>query len=168
MSVEKASVTVASRTADAEIATRPHIQVSCCAPGAQRRWFPPALPADTPIKRRVDQLLPRTGRPAVGYFVAVFALLGLAQVLPAPAYLVVDAIAFLAGGGWCALNFWRCRHAHCLVTGTGWLALALFAVAETGVGHSLIGGDEQLVFVAVLGVGLVFEVSWYLAHRTNA
>jgi hypothetical protein len=73
-----------------------------------------------------------------------------------------------ASGSWCALNFWRCRQAHCLLTGSGWLPLALFAVAEAGLGHSLIGGDEQLVFLGILAIGLVFEGIWYLMHRTNA
>ena len=100
----------------------------------------------------------------------MIALLNLARILPAPACLIVDGAAALGAGTWCALNFWRCRHAHCLITGTGWLALALFAFAEagTGTGHSLIGGDEQLVFVAVLAIGLIFEGAWYLTHRTNA
>jgi hypothetical protein len=78
------------------------------------------LPADTPAKRRVDHLLPARGSPAVAYFAAVIGLLGLAQILPPPAYLAVDAAAFLAAGSWCALNFWRCRPAHCLLTGSGW------------------------------------------------
>jgi hypothetical protein len=78
------------------------------------------LPADTSVKRRVDHLLPRTGLPAIAYFATVIGLLGLAQTLPSPAYLAVDALAFLAGGSWCALNFWRCRQAHCLITGAGW------------------------------------------------
>jgi hypothetical protein len=122
------------------------------------------LPADTPVKRRVDRLLPR-GWPAVAYFAAVIGLLGLAQLLPAPAYLVADAVAFLAGGSWCALNFWRCRQAHCLFTGSGWLLLGLFAAAEAGLGRSLIDGDAQLVFLGVLATGLVFEGFWYLMRR---
>jgi hypothetical protein len=77
--------------------------------------------------------------PAVAYFAAVIGLLGLAQILPAPAYLVMDAVAFLAAEGWCAHNFWRCRQAHCLLTGSGWLLLALFAVTEAGLGHTTLG-----------------------------
>jgi hypothetical protein len=141
---------------------------SCCVPRVPRAWSSPVLPADTPVKRRVDHLLPRSGWPAVAYFAAVIGLLGLARALPAPGYLVVDAAAFVAGGGWCALNFWRCRQAHCLLTGSGWLLLALFTAAEAGRGGSLIGGDEQLVFLAVLAIGLVFEAIWYLVHHNNA
>jgi hypothetical protein len=140
----------------------------CCVPRPQRAWSPPVLPADTSAKRRVDRLLPGRGLPAVAYFAAVIGLLGLAQILPAPAYLIVDAVAFLAGGSWCAMSFWRCRQAHCLLTGSGWLLLALFAAAEAGLGHSVIGGDEQLVFLGILAIGLVFEATWYLMHRTNA
>lgn len=143
-------------------------RTSGCVPRVPRAWSSPVLPADTPVKRRVDHLLPCTGWPAVAYFAAVIGLLGLAQTLPAPGYLVVDAAAFLAGGSWCGLNFWRCRQAHCLLTGSGWLLLALFTAAEAGRGRSLIGGDEQLVFLAVLAIGLVFEAIWYLVHHNNA
>jgi hypothetical protein len=158
----------ASRTARAGIPRRPGSEPPCCLPGARRRWSPPDLPADTPRKRLIDQLLPRTGLLVIGYFAVVIALLSLARILPAPGYLIVDGAAALAGGTWCALSFWRCRHTHCLITGTGWLAIALFAFAEAGIGHSLIGGDEQLVFVAVLAIGLSFEGVWYLAYGTNA
>ena len=72
------------------------------------------------------------------------------------------------GGGWCGLNFWRSRHAHCLVTGPAWLALALFTFAEASLGRTLIHGYEQLVFLGVLAAGLAFEGAWYVARRTNA
>jgi len=157
-----------SHGAGTETAHESGCGTTCCVPRARRAWSLPVLPADTPAKRRVDHLLPGGGLPAVAYFAAVIGLLGLAQIFPAPAYLGVDAVAFLAAGSWCALNFWRCRQAHCLLTGSGWLLLALFAVAEAGLGHSLIGGDEQLVFLGILAIGLVFEGIWYSMHRTNA
>jgi hypothetical protein len=50
----------------------------------------------------------------------------------------------------------------------GWLALAVFAFIETGLGRSLIHGDEELLFLAVLAAGLVWEATWYAARRTNA
>ncbi|MGH3149309.1 MAG: hypothetical protein ACRDOB_01065 [Streptosporangiaceae bacterium] len=143
-----------------------HGLTSCIPCG--RGWGPPARPADTPAKRAVDRFLPRPGWPAVAYFAVVIGLLGLAQALPAPGYLAVDAVAFLAGGSWCALNFWRCRQAHCLLTGVGWLLLALFAAAEAGLGHSVIHGDEQPLFVAILAVGLAFECLWHWLGRGSA
>ncbi len=112
--------------------------------------------------------MPRPGLPAVVYFAVVFALLNLARIIPARADLVAVGLAALAGGTWCGLNFWRCRHAHCAVTGVGWLALAVFTFVEAGLGHSLIGGNEPSVFLAVLGAGLAFECAWYLVRGTNA
>jgi len=141
---------------------------SCCFPRVPRAWSAPAPPADTPAKRRADRLLPRSGLSAVAYFAVVIGLLGIAQALPAPSYLIVDTAAFVAGGSWCVLNFWRSRQAHCLLTGPGWLLLALFTAAEAGHGSSLIGGDEQLVFLAVLALGLAFEAIWHLVRHTNA
>jgi hypothetical protein len=98
----------------------------------------------------------------------VVALLNVAPLLPVRGELAVDGLAALTGGGWCLLNFWRCRHAHCLATGPGWLALSLFAFAEAGLGRSLIAGDEQLVFLGILAAALLFEAAWWLARRTNA
>ncbi len=140
----------------------------CCGPGALWGWSPPPLPADTEGKRRVDRVLPRSGLTVVLFFAAVVALLNVGLFLPARADLAATGLASLAAGSWCALNFWRSRHAHCAVTGAGWLALAAFAFVEAGLGHSLIHGDEGLVFLAVLGVGLLFEGAWYVARRTNA
>jgi len=145
-----------------------------CAPGqggchsALWGWSPPDLPADTPLKRRADRLLPRTGWPAVVYFAAIVGLLNLAPHLPERANLAVDGLAALAAAAWCVLNFWRCRHAHCVVTSTGWLALSVLAFTEAGLGRSLIGGDEQLVFLAVLAVAVGFEVVWRCSRGTNA
>ncbi len=143
---------------------------SCCGPRALFGWSPPTLPADTPLKRRVDALMPRTGVALIAFYTAVIALLNIGLVLPLPRRLDLCAIglASLAAGGWCAVNFWRCRHAHCAVTGPGLLALALFTFVEAGLGHSLIHGDEALLFLAVLAVGLAWEAAWYAARRTHA
>ncbi len=98
----------------------------------------------------------------------VVVLLNVGAVLPKRLDLVAVGLASLAAGGWCAVNFWRCRHAHCVVTGAGWLALACFAFVEAGLGRSLIHGDEALLFLGVLGVGLVVEGGWYAVRGTNA
>lgn len=131
-------------------------------------WSPPDLPADTALKRRADRLLPRSGWAAALYCVAVIALLNLAPQLPERGSLAVDGLAALAAAAWCGLNFWRCRHAHCLVTSTGWAALSLLAFTGAVLGHSLIGGSEQPAFLVVLAVAVVFEAGWRLARGSNA
>ncbi|MGH9298455.1 MAG: hypothetical protein ACRDZT_00895 [Acidimicrobiales bacterium] len=136
-------------------------------PRALCGWSPQPLPADTALKRRVDRVL--VGNlPAIVMVAAVVAFLNIAPHLPIRAGLAVDGIAALFGGGWCSLNFWRCRHAHCLVTGFGWLALGVFVFVEAGIGHSIIGGYEQPVFLGVLAIALIFECGWYHARHTNA
>jgi hypothetical protein len=141
---------------------------SCCTPRARWGWSPPASEADTRAKRIVDRLLPATGLPLLAFYGAVIGLLLLAPLLPRRAEFGVDGIAFVAGAAWCGLNFWRSRHAHCLVTVTGWSALALLTFAEIVPNRSYMQGDEQLVFLAVLALGLVFEAIWFRARGTNA
>jgi len=131
-------------------------------------WSPPDLPADTAVKRRVDRLLPRTGAAAVLFYAAVIALLNIAPKLPERGDLAVVGLAAMAGAAWCGLNFWRCRHAHCIVTSAGWAALGVLAFTGAGLGRSLIGGDEQPVFLAVLGAGVLFEAAWRLARGSNS
>jgi len=131
-------------------------------------WSPPDLPADTALKRRADRLLPRTGWAAVLYCAAVIALLYVAPYLPERGNLAADGLAALAAAAWCGLNFWRCRHAHCIVTSTGWVALSILAFTEAALGRSLIGGNEQPVFLAVLAAAVVFEAGWRLARGSGA
>lgn len=142
---------------------------SCCARRASKGWSPPPLPADTQLKRLVDRFLPRGGPPVVVFFAVVIGMLNLASLLSSPAAeLALEGAAALAAGGWCVLNFWRCRRAHCLVTGVGWLGLSLLAFVEAGLGHSVIGGCERGVFVLVLAIGCVFEAAWQITRGTNA
>jgi hypothetical protein len=131
-------------------------------------WSPPPLDADTPLKRWVDRLLPRTGAAALLFWFGFIAVVNIAPHLPGRGGLLVLGIATLIGGGWCSLNFWRCRHAHCLVTGGGWLALSLFSLVEAGLGRSLVSGREALVFNAILVAGFVFEALWTCARGNNA
>jgi hypothetical protein len=140
---------------------------AACGPRALCGWSPPPLPADTTFKRRIDRIV--VGNvPAVVALALVVGLLNLAPHLPIRANLAITGLGALAAGAWCSLNFWRCRHAHCLITGVGWLTLAAFAFVEAGIGRSLIHGDEQVVFLAVFAAGLLFECGWYLRRRTNA
>ena len=146
---------------------KPRVDPSC-GTRALCGWSPPALPADSELKRWVDRLVPRTGVGSLAFFGAVIALLVLAAQLPQHWALVLDGLAALLAGGWCGLNFWRCRHAHCAVTAAGWLGLAALIAAEVAIGHSLVDGDEQRIFLGVFVAGLAFEGAWYLARGTNA
>ncbi|HEX9355657.1 MAG TPA: hypothetical protein VF933_17795 [Streptosporangiaceae bacterium] len=127
----------------------PDDRPSCCARRSSKGWSPRPLPADTQLKRLVDRFLPRAGLPVVVFFAAAIGTLNLASLMSNPAAeLALEGAAALAAGGWCALNFWRCRHAHCLVTGVGWLGLSLLAFVEAGLGDSVIGGYERGVYLS--------------------
>ena len=104
----------------------------------------------------------------VVYFVVVVGLLVLATALPTRWELAVDALASLMGGSWCALNVWRCRHTHCLVTGAGWLILGGFSLVEAGIGRSVAGGYEEAAFYGILAAGILFEWLWVRAYGTHA
>jgi hypothetical protein len=130
-------------------------------------WSPPSLAADTGLKRRVDLI--RLGNAAtIGVLVVVIGLLNLAAHLSVRPELVVYSVTGLAAGGWCLLNFWRCRHAHCLMTGPGWLAFGVFALIEAFIGRSLIGEHEEAAFLAILCIAVLFEMAWYARYRTKA
>ena len=130
-------------------------------------WSPPSSAADNDLKRRIDRI--RLGNAAaVGLVVVVIGLLNLAAHLSGQPALAVYGLVGLVGGGWCSLNFWRCRHAHCLITGPGWVTFGVFALIEASLGHSLIGGYEQVVFLGLLGAAVLFECGWYALHHTNA
>ncbi len=102
------------------------------------------------------------------YFGAVVGLLALATALPTRWELAVDTLASLMVGSWCAFNFWRCRHAHCLVTGAGWLILGGFSLVEVGIGRSVVGGYEEAAFYGILAAGILFEWLWVRAYGTHA
>lgn len=136
--------------------------------GTRCYWSPPDLPADTAAKRALDRLLPRSGAPAAVYWSVVIALLILAPQLPVQVSLVVDGLAALVAAAWCGANFWRCRHAHCLITSTGWTVLALLEFIADGLGLVAIAGYWQLAFLALLALGFAFEGIWYAARRTTA
>lgn len=131
-------------------------------------WSPPTLPADTVLKRRVDRILPRSGAPLVMYWAVVIGLLAVAAQLPLRGALFMDGLAAVVGGGWCSLNFWRCRHAHCVATGFGWLAFSTVIFTEAALGRTFIDGNEQRVLAGLLVAGLAFEALWCWARGSNA
>jgi hypothetical protein len=128
---------------------------------------PPSMAADTRAKRLADRLLPTGGGQWV-FFAAVAIAISVAPTLAREPGLAVDLVATIAASAWCLVNFWRCREAHCIVTGTGWAALAVLIAIELVVGRSFVLGSEGLVFLAILLVGVGFEALWRLRHGTNA
>lgn len=128
---------------------------------------PPRLTADTPAKRFADRLLPK----GIGqwiFFAAVAVGVGTAPALPLRPGLVLALASTIAASSWCLVNFWRCREAHCVVSGVGWAALAALEVVELAVDRSFLFGSEGLFFIAILVVALVFEGFWRNRHGTNA
>jgi hypothetical protein len=144
--------------------TRPRVVVGSALCGSS----PPRLPADTPTKRHIDRLLPWTGLPVVAYFGVVIALVSIAPHLPTRPGLLVLGLAAPGGGSWCSANYRRFRHAHCLVTGVGQLALGGFALVEAAVGRSELARYEPTTFAAILAAGLLFELVWRVARGMHA
>lgn len=155
-----------SNAVESNLQSRP--EEATCAPRSLWGWSPPPRPATTRVERSLDRFMPRTGLELCLFYGLVVGLLLFAPHLPRRGELLVDGTAFLLAGSWCALNFWRCRHAHCVVTAGGWLPLAAFAFAEAVAGRTLMAGLEQPIFIAILVVGVAFEVVWARARGTNA
>lgn len=91
----------------------------------------------------------------------------IANQLPGRYAMLPAFVYFLALGGWCTLNFARCREAHCLITGAGLDALAvaaLVAVIIDGHWYNLL----SLMILPVLIAGFAFEVLWTSRHGENA
>jgi len=127
---------------------------------------PPHLAGDTRAKRVVDRVLP-TGVRRWVFFGAIAVGISAATSLPLLPGLALGATVTLLASTYCLLNFWRCREAHCIVTGIGWAALAVFETAEIALGHSLLHRDESLAFLIVLVGAVAFEALWRRRHGTN-
>jgi hypothetical protein len=129
----------------------------CCSPLRSR---PAALASTRYWHAAADRFLIAT-RPAV---VPAGLLLGvlagqLASQLPSGYAMLPAVVYFLALGGWCSLNFARCREAHCLISGAGFDALAIAALVAVGLDrhwYDLL----TLLIVPVLVADIVFEAAW--------
>jgi hypothetical protein len=125
------------------------------------------MAADTRAKRLADRVLP-TGCGQWVFFAAVAIAISVAPIVARGPGLALDLAATVAASAWCLVNFWRCREAHCIVTATGWAALTVLIAIEFAVGRSFVLGSEGLVFLAILIIGVGFEVMWRLRHGMNA
>jgi hypothetical protein len=128
---------------------------------------PPPLKADTGANRVIDRILP-TGAWRCALFIAIAVGISAAGQLPTTSGLALGAATTFIASGYCLLNFWRCREAHCIISGTGWAALGLCETAEIALGHSLIHRNEGAVFVVILVIAVAFEAFWRTRHGTNA
>lgn len=91
----------------------------------------------------------------------------LADQLPSRYAMLPAAVYCLLLGGWCSLNFARCREAHCLITGAGFDALAIAALVAVGIDahwYNLL----SLLILPLLIAGVAFEVVWTRRHGENA
>lgn len=91
----------------------------------------------------------------------------LADQLPSRYAMLPAVVYFLILGGWCSLNFARCREAHCLITGAGFAALAIAALVAVGI-HAHWYNLLSLMILPLLIAGLAFEVVWTSRHGENA
>lgn len=98
------------------------------------------------------------GRPGI---VVTVVVLSVAAGIGGRAGVALAAVWVLVSGTYCLANFSCCREAHCVVTGTGWTALALVGLARASIpggGLGWFGVDAlTLAYLAILGAGYAFE-----------
>ncbi len=137
--------------------------------GARWAWCcgPPRPAAHTRGETLADRLLP-VGRGQWAFFAVVVGAVALGPNLPRRVGLAVQGAAMLAASWWCVVNLWRCREAHCAVTGPGWAVLGVVALAGAAVGHSVLHGAEAAGFVIVLAAGFCFQWLWHRRRGTTA
>lgn len=82
----------------------------------------------------------------------------------------VGAVWVLVSGSYCLANFCCCRETHCLVTGAGWTALGLAALAVVSISGSGLGWLRvdvvALAYLVVLGAG--YGLEGLVAARTGS
>jgi len=145
--------------------TRLERLAGCCSPLRSR---PAALAPTRQWHAAADRFLVVT-RPAIIPAAVVLGVLAgqIADALPSRYAMLPAMVYFLALGGWCGLNFARCREAHCLITGAGFGALAIAALVAVGLDrhwYNLL----SLMIAPVLVAGFVFEAAWTHRYRQNA
>ena len=106
------------------------------------------------------------GPVAIAVTVAVFAGAG---ALGGRFGLILISVWVMLMGMYCLANFSHCQEAHCLVTGGGWVPLALLGLAAALLPGKAMSwyhvGATEMAFVVMLGVGYTFE--WLVAARTG-
>lgn len=137
--------------------------------GARLFSHPPSLPATTRVHRLADGFL--RGVYALGTVGLLALILGgflVASLLPDGVGVWLAGALYLAVGGYCSLNFWRCREAHCVVTGLGFTLLGVALLAAALGVPTIISEQNGPILLGVLAVAVAFEAIWRSRHGTNA
>ena len=138
----------------------------CCAAFASTQ--PPPLPPTRFWHPAADRILAATRPQLVPLLVALGLVASyVGQALPTPLGMLPLGAFFLLAGGWCSLNFVRCREAHCVVNGLGWDALGIAALAAFALGVDW-RDPLWVAFFAVLAGSVVFEFSWVALRGSTA
>jgi len=83
-------------------------------------------------------------------------------------YVMLPAtVVFIMVGNWCSLNFARCREAHCLITGAGFMLVGLVAIVAAVLDRDW-SDALWLAALATLVGGVLFEAVWTAHHGGNA
>jgi hypothetical protein len=94
---------------------------------------------------------------------------GVSEGVSARGGVALASVWVLFLGSYCALNFLHCRETHCVVTGAGWVPLALVGLAAgltPGPGMSWFGVNAEVgAFLVILGLGYALE--WAVATRSG-
>lgn len=91
-----------------------------------------------------------------------------ASLLPDRIGVWIAVVLYLAVGLYCSVNFWRCREAHCVITGAGFTLLGLGLLAEALGVHTEIGEYNGPIALGVLAIAIAFEAAVRARHGTNA
>ena len=138
----------------------------CCIGGV---CAPPRRPAHNRVERILDWYVTLTApflRGCMVFFV-VGAVAVVSVRLGPTAGLALTAAYLTVHSTYCLSNFVRCREAHCIVTGSGWLVLAVVAAGGAVMGQD-IRPEVWDTFLVVSAAGFGFEFVWKAARGSSA
>ncbi len=129
----------------------------------------PAGPPQNGLERALDAYTNLTAPILRGccFFPILAAVVVGSLRLGIPGGLWLATAYFLAFGAYCLANFARCRETHCIVTGCGWLALAVIGALSAIEGRDVLGVLWD-AFAAIAIVGFAFEGAWAMLRGTHA
>lgn len=129
----------------------------------------PARPAHNRLERILDRYVALTApflRGCIVFFV-VGAVEAASFRLGSTAGLVLMVAYLTLHSTYCLSNFFRCREVHCIVTGSGWLMLAVIAGSGALAGQDL-RKTVWDAFLAVAIAGFALEFVWTAVRGSAA